>query len=102
MVLCRWKRIRKGALRGFANVSLPNGLEIDDVAVLETAGKAWAALPARPVITEDGRIARLPGSSKLHYVTHLRWRDREQAAAFSRRVVELVRAADPDACDAVP
>jgi hypothetical protein len=63
MVLRAWKPVRKGALIGFAAISLPSGLEIDDVPVLISGGRAWAALPARPVITNDGRVAKLPGTS---------------------------------------
>jgi hypothetical protein len=92
-----WKPIRKGSLIGFAAISLPAGLEIDDVPVLMTNGKAWAALPARPVITSEGHVARLPGSSKAQYVTFLRWRDRTLSTTFRERVVELVRQADSEA-----
>jgi hypothetical protein len=63
--------------------------------VLITNGKVWATLPARPVITSDGRVARLPGSSKNHYVNFLRWRDRALSTAFSERVVELIRRQHP-------
>jgi hypothetical protein len=97
MTLRSWKRISKGALVGFAAISLPNGLEIDDVPVLVSAGKPWASMPAKPVITKEGTVARLPGSSKLQYVSIVRWRDRELSQGFSRRVVDLVRERDPDA-----
>jgi hypothetical protein len=97
MTLRSWKAVRKGSLVGFAAISLPVGIDIDDVPVLITNGKAWATLPARPVITSDGRVAKLPGSSKTQYVSFLRWRDRALSTAFSERVVELVRQAHPDA-----
>jgi hypothetical protein len=97
MTLRSWKPMRRGSLIGFAAISLPVGLEIDDIPVLITNGKAWAALPGRPVITHDGRVAKLRGSSKNQYVTFLRWRDRALSTAFSERVVELVRRAHPDA-----
>jgi hypothetical protein len=99
MVLRRWRPMRRNPLVGFADITLPIGLQIDDVAVLTSHGKAWTTLPARPVITADGRVAKLPGSSKTQYVAFLRWRDRAQNDAFSQRVVELVRAIDPGAFD---
>jgi hypothetical protein len=101
MVLRKWRPLRKGALIGFANITLPAPicLEIDDIAVLEADGKAWVSLPARPVIGEDCRVAKLPGSGKTHYVSNLRWGNPRLATAFSQRVVELVRAADPGAFD---
>jgi hypothetical protein len=95
MILRTWKPVRKGSLIGFAGIALPNGLEIDDIPVLITNGKVWATLPARPVITSDGRVARLPGSSKNQYVNFLRWRDRALSTAFSERVVELIRRQHP-------
>jgi hypothetical protein len=97
MTLRGWKPLRKGSLIGFASISLPAGLEIDDVPVLMTNGKAWASLPARPVITAEGTVAKLPGSSKTQYVSFIRWRDRTLSTAFSQRVVELVKAVDPTA-----
>jgi hypothetical protein len=97
MTLRSWKPMRKGSLIGFAAISLPAGLEIDDIPVLMTNGKARATLPARPVISSDGRVVKIPGTSKNQYVSFLRWRDRALSAAFSERVVELVRQAHPDA-----
>jgi hypothetical protein len=99
MTLRSWKPLRKGALIGFAAISLPAGLEIDDIPVLMINGKAWAALPGRPVITADGRVAKLPGTSKTQYVSFLRWRDRALSTAFSERVVELVLERHPTALD---
>ena len=100
MELRGWKPVRKGSLVGFAAVSLPNGLQIDDVAVLVTGGKAWASLPAKPVITADGRVAKLPGSSKTHYVAILRWRYRDFSTRFSQAVVSLIRERHPGDLDA--
>jgi hypothetical protein len=106
MMLRSWKRIdpRKpgSSLVGFASIALPIGptfLDVDELPILETNGIAWAAWPARPVITEDGRVATLPGSSKRHYVSLIRWRDRATSQRFSHAVVELVKAADPSAFD---
>src|ERR1700730_2936041 len=97
MTLRSWKPMCKGSLIGFAAISLPAGLEIDDIPVLMTDGKARATLPARPVISSDGRVVKIPGTSKNQYVSFLRWRDRAVSTAFSQRVVELVRQAHPDA-----
>jgi hypothetical protein len=100
MILRSWRRLEKSgsSLIGFASVTLPIGLEIDDIPVLMTAGKKpWASMPAKPIITKDGLVAKLPGSSKIQYVNILRWRDRKLSQGFSARVVELVRAVDPEA-----
>jgi hypothetical protein len=95
MTLRAWKPIRKGSLIGFASVCLPIGLEIDDIPVLSSGGKLWAALPARPVIISDGRVAKLPGSNKTQYIAVLRWRDRDLSTRFSQTVVSLVREHHP-------
>jgi len=97
MTLRGWKSIRKGSRVGLASISLPIGLQIDDVPVFATKGKIWANLPARPVITSDGTIAKVPGTGKTQYASFLRWRDRALNEAFSRAVVELVQRMDPEA-----
>ena len=101
MTLRKWQRIdRPGALVGFAHVSLPFGrtrLEIDDCPVLVSHGKAWASWPGRPVLTPQGTLARIPGTSKPHYQNLIRCRDRDISTRFSQAVVRLVRAADPTA-----
>lgn len=102
MQLRSWKRIEKpgSALLGLAGIALPVGgswLEIDDLPVLTTNGKIWAAWPGKPVLTREGTVAKFPGTSKIHYVNVLRWRDRDTSTRFSQAVVDLVRAADPSA-----
>lgn len=102
LTLRNWKRVAKGALIGFASISLPIGgadLHIDDLPVLETNGRAWATWPGKPVITAEGTIARIPGTSKPRYVSILHWDDRQTSQRFSQAVVDLVRAKDPDAFD---
>jgi hypothetical protein len=56
MVLVVFKELRRNSLRGFATITLPNGLTIADCPInIGSNGRAWAALPARPVIGADGR-----------------------------------------------
>src|SRR4051795_7535549 len=85
----------KGSLRGFATVRLPIGLTIADIQVCTSHGKTWAALPSKPVIDRDGRHVEKVG--KRQYVSMLSWSDRATADRWSADVVELVRAAHPDA-----
>jgi hypothetical protein len=95
-----WKRVDKGALIGFAGIALPwrgAWLAIDDLPVLTTNGKAWAIWPGKALLTREGTLAKIPGTSKVHYVNILRWEDNETATRFSRAVVELVRQRDPAA-----
>jgi hypothetical protein len=98
LVLRDWRPLRRNTLHGFVDVVLLNGLEIDDIAVHVRGGRAWASLPARPVL-EDGRHVIRDG--KPAYVRSLAWRSRDLADEFSAAVVELIRRAYPDALDEV-
>ena len=95
MRLEKWTPYRKNALRGFADVRLPNGLVIHSCPVLFSHGKAWATFPGKPQIGRDGVPITIDG--KLQYAKIMEWGDRTTAERFSERVVELVRAVDPSA-----
>ena len=89
-----WKPIRKGALRGFASVELPNGLSLIDCPVcMSSNGRLFAALPSKPVLDERGQHAKPNG--KPQYVPIAKWPNKNIGTAFSDRVVVLVRAAHP-------
>jgi hypothetical protein len=91
--------MKKGSLRGFADVTLPIGFQIDDVPVLVSGGRPWASLPAKLVIIDDC-VAYVPGKpNKKQYVSNLRWSTRELTDGFSQKVIALVRARDPGAFD---
>jgi hypothetical protein len=98
MSLDSFKRITKGSLRGFATVRLPVGaaeLIIADCPVNISHGKAWAALPSRPMLDRDGRHVEVDGKKK--YVPFMAWSSRDVADKFSDKVVELVRERHPEA-----
>ncbi len=90
--------MQRNTLRGFASVTLPIGLDADDVAVHVAGGRAWASLPGRPMLDGDGRPLR-DDSVKIRYVLLVRWLSHSLASGFGGRVVELVRAAHPEALD---
>jgi hypothetical protein len=92
-----WRPLVKGALRGFADVELANGLQIDDIAVHVRDGRVWASLPTRPMLDQDGRQVLRGG--KPQYAAILRWRTRHLADRFAAALVELVRRVHPDALD---
>lgn len=95
MRLVSFKPLVKGALRGFANVELPNRLRIDDCPICVSGGKAWAGLPAKPVLDRDGRHVETDG--KKQYAALLHWPDRATADRWSDAVAALVRAEYPEA-----
>jgi hypothetical protein len=93
--LLKWTSKRQMALRGFANLQLPNGLRIYGCPVLFSHGRAWVTFPARPQIGRDGQIIKVDG--KRQYTSCIEWSDRVTADRFSAVVVALVRAQEPDA-----
>jgi hypothetical protein len=102
MQLRSWKRIDKAGstVVGFAGIALPyrgGWLVVDDLPVLTINGKVWAAWPGKPVITKEGALARIPGTSRVRYVNILHWKGRGVSARFSQAVVDLVRQRDPGA-----
>jgi hypothetical protein len=84
-----------GALRGFASIELPSGLQVQDCPILVGQNGPWAALPSKPVLDRDGRHVETNG--KRQYAALLKWRDRDLTNRWSAAVIELVRAAHPEA-----
>jgi hypothetical protein len=91
-----WRPMRRNTLRGFASVTLPTGLDIDDVAVHVSGSRSWASMPARPMLDAGGRALR-DDSGKIRYAQPVRWSTHGLASTFGQKVVALVRAAHPDA-----
>jgi hypothetical protein len=98
MRLVDWRPCHRNTLRGFAAVELPAGLRIAEIPVHVTAGRAWAGLPARPMVGPDGTLLR-DERGKIRYARALSWRTRDLTDRFSAAVVNLVRAAHCDALD---
>jgi len=96
-----FKPLVKNSLRGFATVELPIGLKISDIPVLVSNGKAWAALPSKPVVDKDGQHKR-DVNGKPQYGTLFEWAYRDLSDRFSQTVIALVRAEHPAALDDVP
>jgi hypothetical protein len=95
MRLISWRRLRKGQLLGFAAVELPVGLQLFDVPVLRGQQGVWASLPNRPEVDEQ-RHQRVGLDGKPAYARIAAWRSKKLEEAFTKRVVELVRATHPD------
>jgi hypothetical protein len=93
--LLKWTSRRQAALRGFADLQLPNGLSIYGCPVLFSHGRAWATFPARPQIGSDGQVIKV--DNKTQYTRLIEWSNRGVADRFSAAVVNLVRASEPEA-----
>jgi hypothetical protein len=91
ILLLEWRPLVKGALRGFATLRLGRSLKINDVPVLASNGKLWAALPGKPLVDRDGR-AMLDARGKQRFTPILEWSDKAAADRFSQAVVDAVRA----------
>jgi hypothetical protein len=99
MRLISFKPVIKGSLRGFCSIDWPAaGLVLKDVSIhVSKTGKAWAGLPAAPVIDSEGHHHVVDGKKQYHPL--IEWKDRDRSDRFSASVVELVRAKHPDALD---
>ncbi len=86
-----WKPLRKGSLVGFAAITLPIGLEIDDCAVFVSGSRRWANLPARPMRGADGQPV-LDEKGRPKYVPLLRWGTHGLNARFGEAVIAAVEA----------
>jgi hypothetical protein len=98
MRLLAWRPMVKNSLHGFATVELPSELQISDIPLLQSHGKAWASLPGKPQIDAEGRHKR-DINGRPSYVKILEWRDRELSDKFSEAIVALFCAAHPDALE---
>jgi hypothetical protein len=59
MRLVSFKPVVKNSLRGFATVEFPPGLILRELPVLiGVNGRAWVALPGKPVLDENGHQKR--------------------------------------------
>jgi hypothetical protein len=86
-----WRPLRKGSLRGFANVRT-RFLTFFDVAVHVSNGKAWASVASRPVIDPEGRHA-IGSNGKKCYVPAVSWATADLRRQFSDAVVAALAAA---------
>jgi hypothetical protein len=92
--LVRWKPIIKNT-RGFADTELLIGMMIPEIPVQSSHGRIWAALPAKPQLSQDGQPRRV--DSKIAYSPVLELRISRLCEAFFDRVAEVVRQQHPDA-----
>ena len=94
-----FKPIRRDTLRGFATVQFSSGLRLLECPVhVHHSGRAWVALPGRPVI-EEGCHKRDPSTGKLAYVPMAQWCDRTTSDRFSELVIALLRERWPSALE---
>ena len=95
-VATNWKPLRKGSLIGFVSVSMPSGITIHEISVLETNGRFWASPPSKPMIDRHG-VVMIDDNGKRRFAPFLEFLDRDTRSRWSDSVVAALRAAFPEA-----
>ena len=96
-----WKPLRKGSLVGFVSVSMPSGIIIHEVSILETNGRFWASPPSKPMIDRHG-VAMTDDNGKRRFAPLIEFRDQDTRSRWSDAVIEALRTAEPGALAAQP
>jgi len=82
-----FKPLRSNTLFGFANILIPElHLRIWEATVLESYGKRWVGLPAKPLISREGSVRR-DERGKIAYSAILLFTDGAIRDAFSQRAI---------------
>jgi hypothetical protein len=83
---------QRNTLQGFVDLTfLDTGLTVKEVAVHESHGKQWVALPARPVVdTRTGVAERYRDSGKVKFVAVLRFESPEANDLFQREALAAI------------
>jgi hypothetical protein len=102
IVLLDWRplRPRRNTLCGYAKILFGRALTIDDIVVHVSRGRAWANLPAKPVV-RDGVHAIDPKTGKPAWKSDLEWTSDSSRNRFSDSVVRAVLEAYPSALEDV-
>ena len=100
-VAANWRPLRKGSLIGFVSVSMPSGITIHEISILETNGRFWASPPSKPMIDRDGHVM-IGDDGKRRYAPLIEFADRDTRSRWSDAVIEALRTAEPEALAAQP
>lgn len=87
---------RGGSLRGFVDVELSDGLILVDLALHTNPDRArwWILHPGRALLDRDGVVVR--NGSGIAYERTVNFTSRNLRWDFSRRVVDALRASNPE------
>ena len=90
-----WKPLRRGSLRGFATVSMPSGMTVHEVSIMQSNGRAWASPPSKPMIKDGKTIVDDDGKTK--YVPLIEFVSKSVRDRWSSSIVDALLAAHPEA-----
>jgi hypothetical protein len=92
MIKCtKFTSLERGALKGFADLALDSGMIIHDALVMESHGKRWVNLPAKPQLDADKR-AKVGEDGKIAYMPVVSIPDRDRREVFSNSALNAIDA----------
>jgi DNA-binding cell septation regulator SpoVG len=94
--LRKWTPYASGALLGFLSVEVASGLILNDLRLMTGKNGHWIATPAVKLVDRDGN-PRVDAAGKPIFNQIVEFRDRATTEKFNGLVIELLRAAHPDA-----
>ena len=93
MMKCvRWKALERGAMRGFADLQLDNGMILLGCTLLESNGRRWVNPPSRPQLDADRKLTFEGG--KLVYAPIIEFTDKALRNAWSDAAVAAIASVD--------
>lgn len=94
--ISNWKSVNRGALRGFCTASMPSGLIVHEVAIMQSNGRPWASPPPRPMLDRDGHVM-VDDAGKRRYSAIIEFASKETRDRWSAAVIVALREAHPEA-----
>jgi|SRR5579875_2621000 len=91
-----WKPINRGSLIGFCTVTMPSGIVLRDVAIIQSDTSLWASPPAKPMVDKDGYVVE-DNAGKRRYVPIVEFTTKQVRDRWSAAVIDALRAAYPGA-----
>lgn len=93
----RWRKMRKGALRGFADIAIGNLVLRDCGVFVGNDGRAWINLPSKPRLRDNQPVK--DGNGKPMYDQCVTWANKDSQERFNEAAIEALTAAHRDALD---
>jgi hypothetical protein len=91
MICTKFTALEKGALRGFADLALDSGFVIIDAMLMESRGRRWINLPAKPLQYRD-KNPKNDEAGKPTYIPVLAIPDRARRELFNNSALVAIDA----------
>ena len=93
VIIDQWKARRSNTLRGFADITLPSGMRMMEVAIHVSNGRAWASPPSKPWL--KGEAVMRGDDGKIRYSPIIEFTTKELRDRWSNAVIDAIRLMDP-------